>query len=278
MGGMVETIVSFGCSFVLGMEIQNNPDGSRAWPALAAKNLGVDYVTCAQGGCGNEQIARQIYDYFSRTDHQHTLAVINWTWCMRWDFYLVESQCWHSIGPTCADNKFDDLIGAAASQQIADFYKFYAGRSDVWNIFRSLQAVYAAQCWLEAKGIPAIQTYMDRSMIEQVPTNPVEHYQAYKDPSWPDITAEADLDDLPDHIRQEVQADFGKDIMPSHVKCLQQMVTPRLSTWQGQTFLEWSESHGFPITAVLHPLEQAHEAAADHWIDRYAAALGMHHG
>ena len=57
-------IVSFGDSFVFGNELKDNEDGSRAWPSLAAQDLGCAYETMSVAGCGNENIARQLYKYF----------------------------------------------------------------------------------------------------------------------------------------------------------------------------------------------------------------------
>ena len=58
-------IVSFGDSFVFGSELANNDNGSQAWAGLSAQRLEVDYETRAVPGCGNENISRQIFSYFS---------------------------------------------------------------------------------------------------------------------------------------------------------------------------------------------------------------------
>ena len=90
-------IVGFGDSFVLGTEIPDNWQGLMGWPALAAKELGFDYETTAVNGCGNDHIARQIYSYFSSNETKNTLAVINWTWTQRWDFYITEKETWITL-------------------------------------------------------------------------------------------------------------------------------------------------------------------------------------
>ena len=41
---------------------------------------------------------------------------------------------------------------------------------------------------------------------------------------------------------------------------LQDYIRPYLSTFEGQTFLNWSKKKGFPISETLHPLEPAHQA------------------
>jgi hypothetical protein len=44
-------------------------------------------------------------------------------------------------------------------------------------------------------------------------------------------------------------------------KDLQEYIRPYMTTFEGQTFLNWSKEKGFPISATLHPLEPAHQAA-----------------
>jgi hypothetical protein len=52
---------------------------------------------------------------------------------------------------------------------------------------------------------------------------------------------------------------------------LQNYVKPYMTTFEGQTFLEWSKQNGYPISMSAHPLEEAHTAAAD-----YILQLGVH--
>lgn len=47
---------------------------------------------------------------------------------------------------------------------------------------------------------------------------------------------------------------------------LQNYVKPHLTTFEGQTFLNWSKSQGFEISPTLHPLESAHQAAGEYMI------------
>jgi hypothetical protein len=270
----MKKIVSFGDSFVFGNELENNQNGDRAWPALAAADLDCDYETMAVAGCGNENIARQIYTYFSNNSPENTLAVINWTWCMRWDFFLQEANSWITLGPTCVPGKLQDLIGLGKAADLINFYKTNLEPSQTWNIFRNLQCIYAVQSWLKQRGIQNVQTYMDVSLLEDLPRDRVEHYQCYKDPSWPDIATEQGLLGLPAHILDEVNLNFHMQSQSAeYIKDLRTAVRPNLETFQGQTFLDWSYSKNFSVTDLLHPLEQAHRSAADLWRDRYAHLL-----
>jgi hypothetical protein len=44
---------------------------------------------------------------------------------------------------------------------------------------------------------------------------------------------------------------------------LQNYIRPHMTTFEGQTFLDWSRSHKYEISAAWHPLEEAHAAAAE---------------
>ena len=53
---------------------------------------------------------------------------------------------------------------------------------------------------------------------------------------------------------------------PRSVTLLQNLIGPHLSWFDGKSFLEWSRSKGYPESDSWHPLQQAHEAAADYMI------------
>jgi hypothetical protein len=57
---------------------------------------------------------------------------------------------------------------------------------------------------------------------------------------------------------------------PDYIKTLQKLTEKDLENFQGQNFLDWSRSKGFSVTEPgWHPLEKAHQAASDLWIDSY---------
>ena len=51
------------------------------------------------------------------------------------------------------------------------------------------------------------------------------------------------------------------------VKELQHSLSGYMTKFKDQTFLRWSRSNGYPESPNWHPLEQAHQAAADYIID-----------
>jgi hypothetical protein len=52
------------------------------------------------------------------------------------------------------------------------------------------------------------------SQVVKTQASRLEHYVAFKDPSWSDITSEDQLDQLPSHILQEINGDYAKVINP----------------------------------------------------------------
>jgi hypothetical protein len=268
----MKKIVSFGDSFILGAEIPKNRFGKLAWPGLIAEQLNTNYETCAVSGVGNETIARQIYTYFSKNPKKNTLAVVNWTWAMRWDFYITHKNAWVALGPTCVPEKLYQHVDHHEAKHLIEFYKKYTGAGDTWNQYRSLQAIFAAQQFFKINQIPVIQTYMDQSLFAKINTGDrVEHYNAFKDPSWPHVGTEDDLESLPANIKQQVNQDYNKIIVPEFIGALQDLTFPELLLFEGQTFLEWSKSRGYAVTPTPgdHPLEQAHQHAAALWFDLY---------
>jgi len=226
----MKKIIGFGDSFVFGTELADNPDGSKSWIAQAARDLGCSYSTNAMPGCGNDRIAQQVYSYYSNNTSNNTLAVINWTWVARWDFYLTERKIWITLGPTCVPEKLKWIMLRKDAQEMIDFYNRRV--LVLQNKFRNLQTILAVQTYLKSKNIASVQTYMDYELLNQG-----EH--------------------APDYV-QELQA----------------LVKPELTLFEGENFVDWSRKNGFQVTDPgLHPLEQAHAAACELWVDTYAQIL-----
>jgi hypothetical protein len=231
---MKTKIVSFGDSFVFGSELKNNHDGQKSWIGLAAKDIGVEYVTFSQPGCGNENIARQVLSYFEQNPGHDVLAIINWTWAIRYDFYHIGTENWFTLGPTCVPGKLEDKLPPDEAHRVIDFYRDYLGNSTIWDRWRSLQAMYVTQCYLKNKGITSIQTHMDFEIFDQT---------------------------------------FHS---PEYIKELQRLVKQEVVDFEGLSFLDWSWKNGFMVTQPgLHPLEDAHRAAADLWKEKYAEIMEL---
>lgn len=63
----------------------------------------------------------------------------------------------------------------------------------------------------------------------------------------------------------------------SIVSKLQNLIRKELRTFpNGQTFLEWSRANGYPESDLWHPLELAHEKAAEYWLSIYEKEISKH--
>jgi hypothetical protein len=274
----VKQIVGFGDSFVFGTELKDNANGNKSWVAQAAKALGCDYQTTAEVSVGNEHIARQIYNYFSTNDSVNTLAVINWTWSMRWDFYILAAKKWVTLGPTCVPSMLTNFISNTEAQSLIEFYNCYTGLSQEWNQIRSLQAIYAVQQFLKNRNIANVQTYMDYELFKiNQGRSRLEHYQAYRDPSWPDLADEKDLDTLLPAIQKEVKENFESLQDPMYIQMLQKLTLSDMMDFEGTDFLTWSRNRNFAVSPTPgdHPMEEAHACAAKLWQPVYAKKLGI---
>lgn len=271
LGVLVAKIVSFGDSFVLGNELEKE-DGSCAWPGLIAKKLHCEYHTAAVAGCGNEYISQQIFDYFDPDKNYHdTLAIINWTWSMRWDFYVNNQNTWIGLGPTCVPERIKQLVEHNEAKRLINFYQDFLEPAESWHRLRSLSSIYAAQKFLQSLGVKNIQTYMD-PVLWYGDTPKLEHYYAIKSPSWPDISDEKDISGLPVDIQKEINDNYDM-INPGYIKTLRKLTVDQLHTFNNLTFLEWSKKMGYEITTLLHPSQEAHNAAADLWESSYIEIL-----
>lgn len=56
---------------------------------------------------------------------------------------------------------------------------------------------------------------------------------------------------------------FDRKVNSAATEYLQDYVQPYMTTFDSQTFLDWSRRHKHPISQTSHPLESAHAAAAE---------------
>ena len=58
---------------------------------------------------------------------------------------------------------------------------------------------------------------------------------------------------------------------------MQKYIKPYMTTFEGLNFQEWTKKHNFSITKIGHPLEQAHQSAADYIIQAFdTKSIGAH--
>lgn len=103
------------------------------------------------------------------------------------------------------------------------FY-FREFHSQIKDMITSVHNVNTAIDFLSERDIPFVMSYMDYTMLDDI------------DPNWHD---------------------------PKYLSVLQHKCKRYLLDFDGKNFLDWSRDRGYQISANLHPLEDAHLAAAD---------------
>jgi len=276
----IEKIVSFGDSFIFGTEIENNENGELAWPGIAAKEMGLEYETLAIPGCGNESITRQIFEYFSKNSKENVLAIINWTWKMRWD-YPVDTMTdkWTGLGPTCVPSKLDEFFNLRDCNEIIQFYKKYIDENDHFNIFRSLVSIHSAQSYLIQNNIPNVQTMIDHTILNNNNNEiDLEFYNAIKDSTWPVCNSSEEINTLPTYILEELNDVLERESSFPWIEEMRKIIKKNIKSFpENMSFLEWAQHNQFDITKEgRHPLLEAHTAAADYWIEKYKELIQKH--
>lgn len=272
----MKKIVSFGDSFIFGSEIPGNTDGSLAWPGIAARDLGYTFECRAIPGCGNTRILKQILEYFQSHQHRDTLAVINWTWTIRFDLMHAMENKDITVGPTCVPEKLQENIDQISSGHALSFFQRVVALNPTQYIGESLRSIMVAQRYLAQHNIPSVQTYMDHAMLKANQGGSLlEFYHEIKLPSWPEITDQTPWVGLQPTIQTEVLNRYEMMAVPPWIKVLQDCVCKDLENFDGMNFMEWSYHNGYSVTPEpeSHPLDQAHQSAALLWKERYDQAF-----
>jgi len=106
--------------------------------------------------------------------------------------------------------------------------------SQIKDMITSIYAVNTAIDFLSQQNIPFVMTYMDHLLLEHI------------DPNWHD---------------------------PKYVSVIQKKIKNFLVDFDGKNFLNWSRDNEFAVSENWHPLEQAHQAAAEYMMPRIDAIL-----
>lgn len=106
--------------------------------------------------------------------------------------------------------------------------------SQIKDMITSIYAVNTAVDFLKERQIHFVMTYMDYLLLEHIDAN------------WHD---------------------------PKYVSVMQNKIKNFLINFDGKNFLDWSLDHGFAVSENWHPLEEAHQAAADYMLPRINAIL-----
>lgn len=149
-------IKAFGCSFIFGTDLAD--DGRNlarptysyfTWPALIAKQLGMEYTCYARAGYGNLAILERILSQAACNDP--AIYIINWTYIDRFDYCTPDDQ-WKCVLPheTTKD----------ATYYYRNFHSQYRDK------FTNLLNIRTAIDTLQQKNNKFYMTYMDDLLFE----------------------------------------------------------------------------------------------------------------
>ena len=240
-------ILVAGDSFVYGSELK---DTAQTFPKLLAGN----YEDVSWPGYSNDAIARTVVERCEQGGIHG--VIVSWTFPGRYEFRFnyntkQKKSPWYSINSwTIKDdiNEIDEefvtpnnailaeqikTINRAQRTGIGDFARtFYkhVGGSEYWEIYSSFKEMVYLQNYLIVKNIPYLFTCADTYMFNHNTPN------------------DATLKSLSGQI------DFDKWYL-----------FPQGNDWETPTprgFYQWSVENKYPI-GTTHPLEEAHQAAAE---------------
>lgn len=119
-----------------------------------------------------------------------------------------------------------NTIRPAEDSELEKFY-YQNLHSQLCDMINSAGYIVSAAEHLTSLNCPYIMTYMDNNLLMPI------------DPNWQD---------------------------PRYLRVLQSKLDTILVNFDSMNFLGWSKKNNFPISDTLHPLEEAHAAAADYWL------------
>jgi hypothetical protein len=119
-----------------------------------------------------------------------------------------------------------DTLRPAQENQLQDFY-YRNLHSQLNDMISNASWIVSAAEHLRSLGCPFVMTYMDYNLL-----NPI-------DPNWHD---------------------------PRYLEILQLKLKDILKSFNGLNFLDWSKKNDYKTGLAWHPLEAAHQAAADYWL------------
>ena len=125
---------------------------------------------------------------------------------------------------------------------LAEIYYKYL-QSELQDKWQSLNYIYSTHEYLRKHNIPFISHIMDELLLDVT----------YNCPPY--------IATLQDDTRDTIESfsaatPMGLIVQPS--------------------FLDWSQLNNYPISKGMHPLEEAHEAAARYWISLYKKEISKH--
>jgi len=255
-------IIAAGDSFIYGSELADchSDYSKRTFTALLADND--EYVCTAWPGNANNAIARMAMSACEQHKDKSKGVIVSWTFPTRYEFKFVydtkqRTGNWYSINPwTIKENVRDieqefvtknqaildtqlESIRRAKETGVMDFAKTFfthVGSSEYWEIYSSLKEIVFLQNYLQLNNIPYLFTC-------------------------------ADMDILNNHTI--THADYTIKGL------LNQIDMSKWFTFDNKGFYRWARDNKYKM-GTTHPLEEAHQAAAQLMKDRYNELVKKH--
>ncbi len=257
-------LVAGGDSFIFGAELKDQisgPSGS-TYPALLAKQNNTEYYCAAWSGNANNAISRMTISACEnlKKENKKIIALVTWTFTNRYEFRFnyhtgQKISPWYSINAwSVVDNteiiekefhsKNDEILAvqkqnlATAKQTgIADFAKTFfkhVGDSEYYELYSYLKEIFFLTMFFERNSIP----YMF------LPAN--NHF--YNHPNYYRRKDET-IDSLYNQINWDKWFFFEAGTQANETK-------------EPRGFYQWAVENKYPV-GTTHPLEEAHQAAAE---------------
>jgi len=138
-------LVAAGDSFIWGSELADSLHGGpngysrNTFPALLAKEYGIEYVCAAYPGLANNAISRKVISVCNKD----TILLVNWTYPQRAEFRFgkewISINSWHTV-----------------QKHFSEEYFKYVGNNEYYEIYSILKEILFLQQYCEINKIPYI--------------------------------------------------------------------------------------------------------------------------
>lgn len=229
-------LVGAGCSLIEGTELESH---KQTWTYKVAERCGFDYCNAGHASVGNKYIAKRVIEEVSGAMRE-VAVIVQWTYISRYDYLFSfntqeRNSPWYTLTPAhanladetvrkCFGDEYVSRIREYGTDKWAEYhYKMLNEHNDMDN---TLSAMLMLQEFLKNRNIPYLFTSAERWRDYKAFTNNLHSRPLYDNIDW-------------DRFKW-----FPHDY--------------------GDTgFVYWANANKFPLAPLGHPLEPAHEAAAD---------------
>lgn len=227
-------LIAIGDSFVWGSELSDSPHGgigghsNSTFPARLSQKNNLDYICAAYPGNSNQSISRTLMESCALHRNSNVVVLGVWTFLTRYEFR--NNHEWLSINSWDADGTRE------LSVEVREFAKSYFKFNDskYWEVFNTLKDIVLATIYLKLNNIPYLFTCADNSVTHNFTI------------SNPDQTIQT----LLQQIEWENWFWFPPGVGPGQTE------SPR-------GFYQWARENKYPCGVHGHPLEYAHQDAAN---------------